>query len=140
MKTTAETYYVKDEKTGWWGYFTINEALGLLQIHSDFGAFVHRWDSAGQDFKGFLIGSGRDYVWHKVNWWALFTEHVTTKKANANLSERLDRMMEHLWPLFIGALRKERESVVLVCSEELTCSENLIIGGDGDDGQAQEPL
>lgn len=102
----AKTYYVKHEN-GWWGCFTVCPAIGLLQVHSDFGTWSNRWDQPGEDFRQFLLGCSRSYISSKFGAWARMTTRPTSRAAERHLMNWLDSLMTHLWPLFINQLEAE---------------------------------
>jgi hypothetical protein len=104
----AKTYYVKEQEHGWWGYFTVVPAIGLLQAYTDFGNYSHRWNAPGPDFKVFLIRTGTDYVSGCFEATVPMTVPATTMRAQDRLLSKMQMLMTHLWPLFIEQLKQER--------------------------------
>ncbi|HEY3363896.1 MAG TPA: hypothetical protein VGK74_02435 [Symbiobacteriaceae bacterium] len=109
----AECYYVKHPKHGWYGYFTIAPALGLLQIHGDFGIYAARWSAPGPDFKAFLLRISADYLTSCLEQTVSNTVSLRTQKTLDEVQKRLGHMAEHLWPFFIERLRAEREEAAV---------------------------
>lgn len=104
---STQCYYVK-VPDGPYGYFTITEELGLLQIQSDYGVFSHRWSAPGPDFKAFLTRISTDYASGCFETIAYTTIRDTTRKIVTETQQKLDSLMTHLWPLFIEQLKQER--------------------------------
>jgi hypothetical protein len=115
----AECYYIKESVHGWWAYFTITPAIGLLQIHCDFGTFTDhfadRWGAPGPDFKRFLTEGSVSYFANAIEATASQYDDRATQKARGNLQRRLKMVMLHLWPLFIERLKME---IVLTTKED----------------------
>lgn len=106
----AKCYYVKDQKTGWWAYFTITPAIGLLQIFGDWGTFTDnfadRWSAPGPDFRRFLINAETSYIGNAIETTAAqYDDRASWRKS---VQRRIAKMMLHLWPLFIERLKAEQ--------------------------------
>ena len=101
----STTYYVQEAKNGWYGYFTVTEEIGLLQVHSDFGGFAHRWPVPGMPFKQFLIQDAN--FTHKFRNNVRYSGWITSQKGRNELTNDLLAVRKHLWPLFIEQLKAE---------------------------------
>lgn len=104
-------YYVKDEKSEAWGYFTVTPEIGLLQIHCVYltfsESFSYRWNAPGSDFKQFLIRMGPDYLADCLEGICMGYAGRRTETAYRELKRRINKLLSRLWPLFIEQLKAE---------------------------------
>lgn len=100
----AKTYYVQDDDFRW-AFVTIAPAIGLVQVHSDYGSFSHRYEGFHGDFRDYLTRA--EGIRDKFEGWWHGWNHGASQQLTRRMHDRLKTIMVHIWPLFIEKLKAE---------------------------------
>jgi hypothetical protein len=101
-KDICEQYYQSLEGQSWCT-FTISP-IGDFFIHSDWGYWAFNWRSFGTDFKGFLIGINKHYLFDKL-------ESNELQHNKKKMSSRAKVAIDEHFTQFQKSLKEETQPV-----------------------------
>ena len=96
MSKYIDTYKTEllrfDDPFAYLTFTDFGEGRGLMQIHSDWGAYSYYWGSMGSDIKTFVAGRDAGYIYTKLK------SSLNYQDMKVAAHHRLHHFMIECWP------------------------------------------